>query len=272
MEATALKLVPQTDAVEEKALTIVEQAGAVVVKDSESYAAAGTLWQQIGDMITEVKDTFDPICDAAHKAHKAATTKRAKYLDPLTAAYKSVKKLMSDYDDEQARIAKAEQDRLEELARQEEEKRRQEELERLKAESEAEQERLLEAAMAAEAAGNTEQADRLTEAAVGVSEAVKQEAAVIASEPVAVAPIVVQKAVPKIQGGPVFQERWSAEVTDIRLLCRAVADGKASTECVMGLSKDKNTGKITSPALNQMATALKNTLAVPGVKAYPKRV
>lgn len=105
-----------------------------------------------------------------------------------------------------------------------------------------------------------------------MSEAVKQEAAVIASEPVAVAPIVVQKAVPKLHGGPVFQERWSAEVLDIRLLCRAVADGKASTECVMGLSKDKATGKITSPALNQMATALKNTMSVPGCKAYSKRV
>jgi DNA-binding transcriptional regulator YbjK len=263
MEATALKLVPQqTDAVEEKALSIVEQAGAVVVTDSESYSAAGTLWKSLGDMIKEVKDTFDPICDAANKAHKAATAKRAKFLDPLAAAYKSVKGLMEAYDKEQARIAKAEQDRLEEIARQEEEKRRQEELDRLKAESDAEQERLLEAAMAAEAAGNTEQAERLTEAAVSVSEAVLQEAAVIASEPVAVAPIVVQKAVPKLQGGPVFREVWAAEVTDIKALCRAVAEGRASTECVMA----------NMPVLNRMASALKATMNVPGVRAYSKRV
>jgi len=76
MAEAALKLV-ETDEVETKALSIVDQAKAVVVKDSETYTAAGTLWKSIGDMIKEVKDTFDPICDAANKAHKAATMKRA---------------------------------------------------------------------------------------------------------------------------------------------------------------------------------------------------
>ena len=59
-----------------------------------------------------------------------------------------------------------------------------------------------------------------------------------------------------------FREVWSAEVTDIKALCRAVADGKASTECVMA----------NMPVLNRMASALKATMNIPGVRAYSKRV
>ena len=46
----------------------------------------------------EVQERADPICDAAHKAHKAATAKRAQYLDPLEKASRDVKALMSAYD------------------------------------------------------------------------------------------------------------------------------------------------------------------------------
>jgi len=62
----ALKIV-ETEPVEEKALSIVDQAKAVKVTDPETYTAAGSLWKSIGDMIKEVKDTFDPICEAAHR-------------------------------------------------------------------------------------------------------------------------------------------------------------------------------------------------------------
>lgn len=230
----ALKLV-ETDQVEQKALTIVDQAKAVQVVDSESYVKAGDMWKALGDMIAEVKATFDPICDAAHKAHKAATAKRASYLDPLTDAQKAVKKLMSDYDQEQDRIRQEEQRRLEEEARKAEEERR-----------------LQEAIMAEEEA----------KASGATKEEAEQEAAAILEEPVTVAPVIVPKATPKLQGGPVYREVWSARVTDIRALCRAVADGRASTECVMG----------NMPVLNKMAVALKQTMQIPGVVAESKRV
>ena len=61
-------------------------------------------------------------------------------------------------------------------------------------------------------------------------------------------------------------------VVDIKALCRAVADGKASTEYVMGLEKDRLTGIVSCPALNKMATALKGTMNVPGVQAMSRRV
>jgi hypothetical protein len=231
MEAS-LKVV---DTVEEKALSIVDQAKAVKVTDTETYKQAGALWKSIGEMIKEVKDTFDPICDAANKAHKAATAKRAKYLDPLTSAQKSVKQLMSSYDAEQERLRREEQRRLEEIARK------------------AEEERLLMEAIAAE---EELKAQGLT------AEEAKAEAEAIISQPVYVPPVVVPKAVPKMAGGPVYREIWSAEVTDIKALCRAVAMGQASPECVLA----------NFTALNKMATALKGTLSIPGVRAVSRRV
>ena len=241
MTEPALKLV-ETEPVEEKAVTIVDQAKAVKVTDSATYTAAGAIWKAIGDMIKEVKDTFDPICEAAHKA---AVEKRSKYLDPLTDAQKSVKRLMSDYDAEQERIRRAEEARLAEIAR-----------------KQAEEQALLDAIAAEEDAKRN---------GATAEEAAEVSAAVI-SEPVYVPPVVVPKAVPKMQGGPVYSVRWSASVTDIKALCLAIGTGKASPELVIGLNRDRETGIVTSPSLNTQATSLKNTLNIPGVTAISRRV
>ena len=188
----ALKLV-ETAPVEEKALSIVDKAKAVQVTDAETYTAAGDLWKAIGEMIREVKETFDPICDAAHRAHKAAVEKRSKYLDPLTTAQKSVKGLMAAYDAEQERRRREEQARLEAIARKEEEDRR-----------------LMEA-IAAE-----EEMNR-----IGMTkDEVAQETAAILETPVSVAPIVIPKATPKLAGGPVYQTRWDYEIVAPNLIPR----------------------------------------------------
>jgi len=270
MEATALKVV-KTDEVEGRALSIVDQAKAVTVTDAETYTAAGALWKQIGEMIKEVKDAFDPICEAANRAHKAATAKRASFLDPLTAAQKSVKGLMEAWDAEQERLRKAEEARLEAERKAEEERLRKIELDKIEADRKAEEERLLEAAAAAEKAGNTEKAEELTAQAIETTERAQQETSFVASAPLATVPVKVQKDVPKIVGGPVFREVWSAKVTSIRDLCRSIGAGTTSEECVIGLDRDKS-GVISSPALNRMATALKGTMSVPGVRPVSRRV
>lgn len=215
-----------TKEVETKALSIVEQAKLVKVVDSETYLQAGTFWQAIKAMIEEVKATFDPICEAAHKAHKTATAQRAKFLEPLEETSKAVKRLMAFYDAEQARKAKEEQDRLAAIARKEAE------------------ERQIQDALAAAESGDIEESES------------------ILNEPVVAPPVFVPKDVPKIQGGPVYREIWSAEVVDVVALCRAIADGKASKELVTP----------NGPALNKMATALKSTLNIPGVRAVSRRV
>jgi len=176
---TALKI---TEEVETKALSIVEQAKAVKVIDSESYTLAGTLWKAIKDMMKEVADTFDPMIEAAHKSHKLSLEKKAKFYAPLEKAYKDVKRLMSDYDTEQEKIRKAEEMRLAEIARKQEEERR------------------LAEAVALEQSGNKEEAEAIIEA------------------PVYVPPVVVPKTVPKMNGGPVYRTIWKFKITNASLI------------------------------------------------------
>lgn len=218
MSEPTLKLV-ETTPVEEKALSIVDQAKAVKVTDPETYTAAGSLWKAIGDMIKEVKDTFDPICDAAHKAHKQAVEKRAKYLDPLTAAQKSVKGLMSAYDQEQDRLRREEQARLEAIARKQEEERR------------------LQEAIAAEEELRAQGATK---------EEAAHEAAAIINEPVSVAPVVLPKATPKLAGGPVYRTIWKFRIINVNLIPRQymVPDEKA----IGGVIRSSQ-GKISIPGV-----------------------
>lgn len=188
----AIKLV-ETSEVETKALSIVDQAKAVVVRDPETYTAAGILWKQIKDMMKEVADTFDPIIEAAHKSHKKALEQKAKFYAPLETAYKSVKKLMSDYDMEQERIRQAEQRRLEEIARKEEEERR-----------------LMEAIAAEEE----------LRARGATKEEASQEAAAIMEEPVSVAPVVIPKSTPKLAGGPIYRTVYDFEIINADIIPR----------------------------------------------------
>jgi hypothetical protein len=221
----ALKIV-ETNEVESKALTIVDQAKAITVTDADTYTIAGNMWKDLGDMMDKIDETFNPLIEAAHRSHKAALAKKAEFYNPLKEARTNIKKLMSDYDQKQERLRQEEQRRLEVEARRQEEERR------------------LQDAILAEELGETEEASAILE------------------EPVQVAPVIVPKATPKRPGGPVYREVWSAQVTDIKALCKAVADGRVSKECVQA----------NMPALNKMATALKRTMNIPGVQAVSRRV
>jgi hypothetical protein len=169
----------QIEVVETKALSLVDQSKLVKVTSPETYCQAGEIWKALDEMIKQAKETFDPICEAAHKAHKAATAKRAGIIDPLETAKKGIKGLMSAYDAEQERIRLAEQRRLEE------EQRKREEEERLRLAVELEQ------------SGAKEEA-----------EAVLQEA------PAPVVPVYVSKATPKLEGGPVYRSIWKFRIVD----------------------------------------------------------
>ncbi|MFA5323170.1 MAG: hypothetical protein WC373_10910 [Smithella sp.] len=169
---------------------------------------------------------------------------------------------MSQYDAAQEAIRKAEEDRLRKIEEARLAEERRVEQERLESERKAEEDRLLAEAVAAEQRGDTETAEALTAAAEESNAQINEIAAAVAQEPIYVPPVVVSKTVPKMAGGPVYREVWSAEIVDIKSLCMAVATGKASTECVTG----------NMVALNRMAVALKGTLNIPGVRAYSRRV
>lgn len=242
-----------TQEVSTRALTIVEQANAVVIRTSENYTAAGALWKAIKDLKTQVNDTFKPIIEKAHAAHKEALAQKAKIFDPLDAASKTVKGAMEKYDREQEAIRLAEEKRLREIAEKEEAERRRIELERLEAVRKAEEDRLMEAAAAAEKAGDAKRAEELAAAAVDITEDAKQEAAVIAAEPVYVPPVVIPKTVPKVSGGPVYR-------TIIKF--RIINESAIPRQYMM-----PNEVKI-----GQVVRALKKETNIPGIEIYEERV
>jgi len=203
--------------VDQKALTIIEEAQGVVVVDSDSYFHAGALWTAIKAMKKQVDDTFSPIITKAHQAHKEALLQKAKIFDPLDIAGRSVKKAMELYDREQERIRQEEERRLREIARKEEE------------------ERQLAEALEAERNGDTEEVEAILEA------------------PAYVPPVIVQKTIPKLQGGPVYRTIWKFRVVDKR---KVPEDFKVVDEVKVG----------------QVVRAMKEATNIPGVEAYSERV
>lgn len=170
-----------TKEVSTRALTIIEQANVLTVKDGKDYVEAGVLWKAIKELKDKVNETFKPIIEKAHAAHKEALAQKAKIFDPLEMAGRLVKGIMEKYNREQEAIKQAKERRLREIARKEEEERR------------------LREAIEAEANGEKD-----------ISEAILE-------EPIYVPPIIIEKEVPKVSG-IVFREIWDFEIVDEKLI------------------------------------------------------
>ena len=170
-----------TKEVSTRALTIIEQANVLTVKDGKDYVEAGVLWKAIKELKDKVNETFKPIIEKAHAAHKEALAQKAKIFDPLEMAGRLVKGIMEKYNREQKAIRQAKERRLREIARKEEEERR------------------LREAIEAEANGEKD-----------ISEAILE-------EPIYVPPIIIEKEVPKVSG-IVFREIWDFEIVDEKLI------------------------------------------------------
>ena len=193
MGEVAVKLI-DTIEIGTRALSVVDQAKAlVVIKDAEHYLRAGELWKVVVAMMKEVDEAFDHNIKRWHEGHKSAIADKARYWNPLNDTKKTIKIVMEKYDAEQERIRVAEQRRLEEIARKEEEERR------------------LAEAIAAE--------EELKARGATKEEAAKEATAII-EEPVSVAPVIIPKATPKLAGGPVYRTIWKARIIDERKIPR----------------------------------------------------
>jgi len=163
------------------ALVTIDQLRLVAVRTDADLMVADQLVQGGRDMIEQIRASFDPTIEAAHKAHKQAITSRDEKLKPWEEAVKAVKGLMADYKAERERQARAEALKLEAEARKREEERK-----------------LAEAIAVAEA-GDTDGADAIME------------------ERITVPPVFVPPA-PKTETR--FREVWKFRVLDIALVPR----------------------------------------------------
>ena len=224
MEAS-VNLTPEIIEVSMQSLPIPEQAKALKIADASTYSKAGELWKNIRAIRAKVAESFNPLIKHAHDLHKATLAKKGEIDKPLEDAERTVKGAMEKYSTEQERKRQEEQRRLAEIAR-----------------KQAEEQALLDAIAAEEEAMRNG----------ATKEEAAQEATAIINEPVYVAPVVIQKEVPKVQGVS-FREVWKFRITD---------EKKIPREYLMpDLIK-----------LGALARALKGQFNVPGAEAYSERV
>lgn len=240
---------------ESTALSWPERAASIVVADQESYDAACELVTEISSLEKQIQDHHKPIKESAYRAHRAACEAEKKLLDPLAEAKGIIKKSLGTWMQEQEslRLEAERKAALEAQRIQAEMEAKQREAQRIAEEKarKIDEEQKLRLAEEAEAAGASEET---------IAEILDAPApAPVYVPPVAPIPVVVPAVVPTFRKakGVSTSQRWSAQVMDIKALCRAVADGTASTECVQP----------NMTALNSMARAMKSTMNIPGVRA-----
>lgn len=216
--ATAENQIVGAQEIEQRALSVPEQARTLKIIDDLTYQRGVQIRNIIKDIRKQINATFDPIIAKANATHKEACAQKKKVEAPLVEGENIINPALAAYDTEIERKRMAEQRRLEEEAK-----------------KRAEDEQIA-AAEHAEKQGD------------------KVAAEAIISAPVEVAPII-QPVAPRPDGIS-YREYWSAQVTDLFALVKAVATGQ---QPVTLLQPDQ-------VALNKMATALKGAMIIPGVR------
>lgn len=82
---------------EERALSVPEQARELKVIDSDTWVRASNILGVIKDLRKEIDDTLDPVVRKAHEAHKAAVAAKKKVEAPLVEAETYLRGDMSRY-------------------------------------------------------------------------------------------------------------------------------------------------------------------------------
>lgn len=205
---------------EVQTLSVPDRAKCLSIETNDQFMEAGELLRTIKGLRAEIDATFDPIISKAHEAHKEAIGQKKKVDAPLVEAEAILKPRIATYLREQERIRREEELRL-----------------RKQAEEEAARQQVAEAALLDDI-GETDQANKILE------------------EKPYVPPVVLPRATPKVAGISV-RETWSAQITSLPDLVRAVAAGRAPIQCL----------KADETFLNQQARSMKQALNWPGVKA-----
>lgn len=168
---------PEVKEVTTLALSVPDQANAIIIKSNEDYSRAGQLLITIKGIRKKIEDTFKPIKQKMDAAKKEVLDQERAADAPLAKAEGIIKPRIAQWNAEQEKIWKAEEDRLREIARK------------------AEEDRQIAAAIAAEKSGNKEEAEAIIEA------------------PAYIPPVVLAKTTPKVAGIS-FTKNWKFRIVD----------------------------------------------------------
>ncbi len=172
------------------AVVVAKQARAIVISTPEAYGLAGRELVRIAGEIRRRREFFAPMKEAAFRAHRAICSRETEALQPLEQAERALTGGISQYRQAEEQRRRAEQDRIDA------ERRR---LAQIEADERAKQ-AAEEQARQLEAKGQAEKAAQ-----------VRANPAPVA--PAYVAPAIVQKDVPKVEGLS-FAKVWDFEITD----------------------------------------------------------
>lgn len=114
----------EIQAVEQKAVAILDQARALVVTDQAEYVLAGEFIVGCKTLVSEIKTFFKPMKDAAFQAHRTICDKETSVLKPVTLAIDAAGAAALPWKQEQDRKAREEAERVrqEEIAKRQEAK------------------------------------------------------------------------------------------------------------------------------------------------------
>ena len=168
---------------------------ALSIKDDATYREASAFRVTIDKQLKACKVIIKPTVSAAHFAHQEAKKVETTVSDPMENALEILDPQISRWRIEQENARRIEQEKINRQLQKDEEDRRLAEAEELAK------------------SGKKEEAEAILEAPI-------------------VAPQVVLPPTTKVDG---ISDRtyWSADVFDLKLLCKAVAEGKADVSCVM---------------------------------------
>ena len=197
---------PEIIEVNTLALSVPDQAKQIaVIKTSEDYTRAGEVLLRIKEIRKKIEATFKPIKQKMDAAKKEVLDQEKAADKPLAEAEAWLKPMIAVYCAEQENIRQAEEARLREIARKEEE------------------ERQFAEALAAEAAGEKDVAEEIMAA------------------PVQAPVVVVPKTVPKVSGIAIKKE-WKFRIVDANKIPRQylIPDEKAIGATVRGCGDKAN--------------------------------
>ncbi|MFA5324417.1 MAG: hypothetical protein WC373_17200 [Smithella sp.] len=194
------------------ALSVPDQAKQISIKTMADYTRASDIIMSIKAIRKKITDTFKPIKQKMDAAKQEVLDQEKAADKPLKEAEAWLSPQIIEWNREQERIRKAEEDRLRKIAEDEE------------------KERKLQEAVAAEQSGN------------------KEEAEAIINEPVYIPPVVVPKAVPKVEGMSI-RENWKFRITNEKLIPREYL-------------------KADEVKIGQVVRAMKSAANIPGVEVY----
>lgn len=223
------EVIQKQEEISQEAVSLAGQIRSLVVTNQETYDKMNSLIAICKTAQKKVTGWFAPMKSKAYDSWKQICKQESDVLGPLQIAEKNGKFIATSWwqEQEEKRLA------VERKLREEAEEKAQKEREKLqrKAEKEA-------------AKGNEAEAEALKEQA----------------ESVQAVDIVVKPQVEK-NNGVSYRELWYAEVTDMKLLCKEIAEGRISPNVV----------KPNQTALDGLARANEDTLTIPGV-AFKKEL